>query len=433
MGLTRREFVLGLAGAGAVTALGACRGGGERQADRPAPTTGAAAGGAGLGSGDGDGRLVVLTLYGGNDGLDTVVPAAASAYQSARGALARRPDEVLDLGDGLGLHPALGRLKGRWDDDSLAIVRGVGFGDLDRSHFHCMDVWQAGGDGHATSGWLGRWLDAGRHDPLRALAVGTDLPLLLRGERRSGSLVPIGPLTVPGGSRLATLFGEMSRPGTGRPALGGAAAAAGADVLAVADAVGRATAGTAADDDPVDGGGGAKAGGDAGGQEEKGKPKRGYGGLGAQLDLVAKLIEADLPTRVYAVSMGGFDTHSNERGTHDRLMADLDAALGTFLDRMGDRPVTVLAYSEFGRRVEANASGGTDHGAAGPAFVCGPRVKGGFYGEEPSLTDLADGDLRYNVDFRRLYSTVLNGVLGVDPDIALPDAKRHPPLPLLMA
>ena len=432
MTVTRRQFLIGLAGTGAATALGACASSGDAGTagsttigggSGPSPST-ATTLASGRGRATDDGILVVLTLYGGNDGLDTVIPATDSAYRAARGALARDPATVLDLGDGLGLHPALKQVKAMWDQRSLAIVRGVGFDDLDRSHFHCMDMWQSGGDHHAVSGWLGRWLDTQPPDPLRAIAIGNDLPLLLRGTKASGSLVPLGPAKVPGGGEVAARFADLSKPRPGAPALLQAAATAGTDMLAVASRIASATAAATPDDDPVDGGGAAKAGGDAGGGAYG-------GGLTADLDLVARLIAADLPTRVYAVSMGGFDTHTSEAGTHDRLMAELDAGLGSFLAKVGERPVTVVAYTEFGRRVALNSSGGTDHGTAGPVFVCGPVVQGGFFGEEPGLTDLVDGDLKHNVDFRSLYTTVLNGVLGVDADVAIADGGRYRPLPLL--
>jgi len=430
--LTRRHFLAGLTGIGAAAALTGCATGSPVRAAtagtaRPPSTTPgrtASADRAGAAVRAAGGILVVLTLYGGNDGLDTVIPAHDPAYRSARGALARDPSKVLDLGDGLGFHPGLTRLKRQWDAKRIAVVRGVGFDDLDRSHFHCMDMWQSAGGDHMASGWLGRWLDHAGHDPLRAVAIGPSLPLLMQGTKAAGSLVPVGPLAIPGGDRLAGLFRELSIVDPAASPLARAASVAGADMLTVVAKVSAATAASSASADPVDGAGAAQAGGDAGGGGAA-------GGLAAQLGVVGRMIEAGLPTRAYAVSMGGFDTHSNEPGTRDRLMAELDSGLGGFLERIGQRPVTVLAYSEFGRRVEVNGSGGTDHGTAGPVFVCGPAVKGGFYGEEPSLTRLDDGDLRHTVDFRSVYTTVLGGVLDAEPDIAVDDASRYRPLPLL--
>jgi uncharacterized protein (DUF1501 family) len=141
--------------------------------------------------------------------------------------------------------------------------------------------------------------------------------------------------------------------------------------------------------------------------------------LAAQLGVVASAVQARVPTRVYTVQMGGFDTHADERGTQQRLLQTFDAAVTPFLQRMaGDRygrNVVLMAYSEFGRRVRANASQGTDHGTAGPVFVAGAPVKGGFYGEEPSLTNLDNGDLKYTTDFRDIYHELLARTVGTDP------------------
>ncbi|MDQ2729236.1 MAG: DUF1501 domain-containing protein, partial [Actinomycetota bacterium] len=143
-------------------------------------------------------------------------------------------------------------------------------------------------------------------------------------------------------------------------------------------------------------------------------------GFADQLGLVASLIRAGAPTQVYQVSLSSFDTHGEEKATQERLLAELDAGVTGFFHGLDGHPgasdVVLMTYSEFGRRVAENASGGTDHGTASPLFVAGPAVRGGtFYGEQPSLTDLNDGDLKYNVDFRSVYATMLDRVVGVDP------------------
>jgi uncharacterized protein (DUF1501 family) len=151
-------------------------------------------------------------------------------------------------------------------------------------------------------------------------------------------------------------------------------------------------------------------------------PATGTGGedsLPAQLSVVARCVEAGVPTRVYAVSLGGFDTHAEEVAGHERLLRQLDSALTAFTTRMAKteagRNVTVVVYSEFGRRVRANASDGTDHGTAGPVFLLGSQVAGGFYGEQPALGDLDDGDLKATVDFRDVFGTVIESVLEAEP------------------
>ncbi len=353
-----------------------------------------------------DGTLVLVTLYGGNDALNTVVPIADDTYRAARGPLALDPAETLDIGEGFALHPALTRTKALWDADQLAVVHGVGFESLDRSHFHCMDVWQAGGDASASTGWVGRWLDLGGDDPLDAVSVGRRLPLLARGERRAAAVIPPGPFTLPGDGHLRGHLADLADPDRAASDLEAVVARSTADLLAVADTVGplldETTAETTAD-----------AGGEAADT------------FVGRMAAVARLIEAELPTRVYEVELGGFDTHANQLATHEALLAELDEGLGTLLDKAGELPITVLVYSEFGRRVAPNAGGGTDHGAAGTVLVAGD-VRPGHHGDPPPLDHLTDGDLVTTVDYRAVYGAVLEGVLGVETGAVLDD----PPAPL---
>ncbi|QWF82700.1 DUF1501 domain-containing protein [Amycolatopsis sp. CA-230715] len=345
-----------------------------------------------------DGVLVVVTLYGGNDGLNTVVPAGDKAYQDARPELAYRPDEVLDLGEELGLNPGLKGLKGLWDDKALAIVRGAGYPNPDHSHFRSMAIWQtASPKTSVPTGWLGRWLDTAGDDPLRAVSVEPVLPPLLAGAGTAAASLPVGGLALPKGA-LGKSFEGL---GAAQPDEGFWQAKAAKSVGDLHNAV-RVLGGAAHDKEK---------------KQRKGK-------LAAQLDVVASLIEAGVPTRAYSVSLGGFDTHADERGTQQRLLTELDGALTPFARRLAGtdrgKQAVVLVYSEFGRRVRANASQGTDHGTAGPMFVLGNGVRGGFHGEEPSLTDLADGDLKQTVDFRDVYAAMLEGVLGTPADRVLP-------------
>jgi uncharacterized protein (DUF1501 family) len=158
------------------------------------------------------------------------------------------------------------------------------------------------------------------------------------------------------------------------------------------------------------------------------------GALATQLDVVARLIKGGAPTQVYSVSLGGFDTHATEKDNHARLMSELDTGIAGFLKSLAGDPkgdsVVVMTYSEFGRRVAANASGGTDHGTAAPLFVAGRSVRGGFYGEQPSLTDLDQGDLKFSTDFRSVYGTMIERVLGLDQKSIL-QGKTFATLPLV--
>ncbi len=371
------------------------------------------------------GVLVVVTLYGGNDGLNTVVPAGDTAYRRARAGLAYAPEEVLDLGEGLGLNPGMSGLHGLWGSGELAVVRGVGYPQPDRSHFRSMAIWQTASPRAASStGWLGRWLDLATTDPLTAVSLDTTLPPLLAGEKLAAASLPLSGLKLPGDA-----YGRaLARLGTPDPADGrwqADAARVVADLERAAQTFGPAlgkrapgrspsipapspsTPGSDPDDPAT------TRGASAGGQNR----------LAAQLDVVATLVELGVPSRVYSVSLGGFDTHSDERGTQQRLLGELDTALTGFQSRLKTsergRQVVTAVYSEFGRRVVANASDGTDHGTAGPVFVLGRGVRGGFYGSEPGLTDLDGGDLRAGTDFRDVYAALLAHVLGTEPGAVL--------------
>jgi uncharacterized protein (DUF1501 family) len=357
---------------------------------------------------EGDGVLVVVTLYGGNDGLNTVVPAADQRYQDARPELAYQPGDVLDVGDGLGLNPGLKGFKKLWDTRKLAIVRGVGYPKPDHSHFRSMAIWQtATPESAARTGWLGRWLDATGDDPIRALSVEPTLPPLLAGDHVAGASLPVSGLPLPKGP-LGEAFLALGAAQSGEGTDFARAAKSIADLKEAARTLNDAKS-RKEDQDPAD---------------TNGASAGGRGALGAQLDLVATLIEAGVPTRAYSVSLGGFDTHADERGTQQRLLTELDGALVPFAERMQrsdrGRNVVVLVYSEFGRRVRANASQGTDHGTAGPVFLMGERIHGGFYGAQPSLADLDDGDLKQTTDFRDVYATLLDNVLGTDAGRVLP-------------
>lgn len=351
---------------------------------------------------DGDGVLVIVTLYGGNDGVNTVIPYADNTYHDLRPELAYDPGDVLHLDGQLGLNPALKGLAQLWNDKKLAIVRGVSYPQPDHSHFRSMDIWQTASPAEPVStGWIGRWLDATGDDPLRAVNIGPVLPPLAVGEKCTAAA-----LSASAAPESAERFNTMM------DALGVDDAAdtpAMSAVCAAYRAARRADTAFA----PVKAS--AKDGGDV-------------SGLAAQLAMVATAVKAGVPARVYCVQLGGFDTHADERETQQRQLQTLDEALTPFLrdmatDRYG-RNVVVLAYSEFGRRVAANASQGTDHGTAGPVFVAGTAVKGGFYGDEPSLTDLDNGDLKPTTDFRDIYYELLSQTLTTDPAPSVGTGRR---------
>lgn len=379
--MNRRRFLIASAGAGAVGLLSATAPLSWPDLRRAAQDRPLA---------EGSGILVIVTLYGGNDGINTVIPYADNAYHDARPELAYAPGDVLQLDDQLGLNPALNGLARLWADKKLAIVRGVSYPRPDHSHFRSMDIWQTASPAEPVpTGWIGRWLDATGDDPLRAVNVGAVLPPLAVGAKcTAAALSPAaGPESAQRYAATMDALGVDDPDDT--PAMSAVCAAYRATRTAD-KALARVTV--------------------------TGKD---HNALAAQLDMVATAVRAGVPTRVYSVQLGGFDTHAGESGTQQRLLAIVDEALTPFLRQMaGDRygrNVVVMAYSEFGRRVAANASQGTDHGTAGPVFVAGAPVKGGFYGAQPSLTDLDNGDLKPTTDFRDIYYELLTRTLQADP------------------
>jgi len=347
--------------------------------------------------------LVVVTLYGGNDGLNTVIPYQDSAYYSERPDLAYKPETLLPLSSDLALNASMTGIKSLWDVNKVAIVRGVGYPKPDRSHFSSMSIWQTGSPGaHLNTGWLGRWLDTQTIDPMTAISLGGVLPPLLVGAKQSGSALPLGGLAIPRGV-IGTACQRLSVPSSSDNPLMAAAATSMRNLFNVSESVRPILAKPApvAEDLPTISGG--NAGGDT--------------NLSQQLDVVAKLIAAGSPTRAWSVSLGGFDTHANEANAQALLLGTVSKSITTFLSQMKasgrSKDITVLVYSEFGRRVKANGSDGTDHGTSGPVFLIGDRVTGGFYGDQPSLSKLIDGDLAVTTDFRDVYSSVLEKVLGV--------------------
>lgn len=387
--VTRRRMLQGLLAAGSIAGLGGLPA--LRDAAEAGPRLGR-----------NDRVLVVVTLDGGNDGLNTVVPIGDGRYRDLRGPLAITRG-VRPIGDGLGLHPNLSWLHGEHRAGRLATVLGVGEPTRDRSHFSCMAKWMGGRAGGPpfADGWLGRMLDERGADSIAGVAVGNQgVPLLL--QRRNGSAVGL-PV-------IGDLFGADRRSETGsrKPVVhahrslrrfqrSGLSATADRLLATQADAID-----VSVDVNPV---------------FSPALPPNQAQFL-SDMELAARVVNLDVGARVVHVEYPGFDTHSAQRPLHDDMLRVLDAGLARFSRRLrprfADRVVTFV-YSEFGRRAERNGSGATDHGAAGMAFVLGDAVTGGLYGQQPSLRRLDDrGDLRHHVDHRSVYATLLEDYLGVD-------------------
>lgn len=353
--------------------------------------------------------LVVITLYGGNDGLNTVVPYKDPLYFSARPDISYTQGDLLQLDADLALNGSMTGIKSLWDQNKVAIVRGVGYPDPDLSHFTSMAIWQSASPvHHISSGWLGRWLDTQQRDPMLAISLGSVLPPLLAGNNVAGSALPLGGIVVPTGT-LALDCQRISAAIRTDSKLMASAATSMRNLFNLSSTITPVLKQPAPQplDLPTANGG------NAGGNSD----------LQQQLDVVAKLVAAGSPTRVWSVSLGGFDTHANEKGTQSVLLGNVSASIARFMSQMRatnrEKDVVVLAYSEFGRRVKANASEGTDHGTSGPVFVIGDRIKGGFYGDQPSLSTLIAGDLAVTTDFRDIYASLLEGVLRSPADAVL--------------
>lgn len=345
--------------------------------------------------------LVMLTLYGGNDGLNTVIPYSDSLYYSSRPEISYKAETVLPLDAELALNPSMKGLKSLWDQNKVAIIRGVGYPNPDRSHFSSMAKWQTASPAKSIStGWLGRWIDSQTEDSMLAISLGSVLPPLFAGAKRSGSVLPLGGLVIPKGT-IGVNCQQLSKVSRSDSSLMAAAATSMRNLFSVSSTVQpvlKAPAPVNPDLPTVNGG---NAGGDS--------------NLAQQLDVVAKLITAGAPTKVWSVSLGGFDTHANEANAQAELLGVVSDSISRFMGQLKStsraKDVTVVIYSEFGRRVVGNGSQGTDHGTSGPMFIIGDKVKGGFYGDQPSLRNLVKGDLSVTTDFRDVYATLLEGLL----------------------
>ena len=377
-------------------------------------------------SGD-DRVLVVLQLAGGNDGLNTIIPIRNDTYYKLRPRLAIDRSQALSLTSELGLHPAATGLKRLYDDGHLGILQGVGYPNPDRSHFVATDIWStADPQGHQHEGWMGRYFDCtckgnDRPNPKLAISLTSEAPLALTGKRFSpisfGSPDELTWRGAAGDPLHRAAFDQLnaappSNPAAGKVLTQGSALAylertamdAQASALEIQQAAGATGRAPKPDLRAI-----------------PGKGRKGNGQLTQQLMMVKRMIAAGLGTRVYYVSLGGFDTHANQPNRHQQLMTELGEGLSDFVtelknDGLLDK-VLLITFSEFGRRVAENASQGTDHGAAAPLFIVGGRVKPGMHGVHPGLepADLDQGDLNWQIDFRSVYATVLKEWLHTDP------------------
>jgi uncharacterized protein (DUF1501 family) len=347
--------------------------------------------------------VVVIQFNGGNDGLNTVVPIHNDIYYKMRPGIGIKKEKSLILTDEVGLNPALEAFKGLYDEGNLGILNSVGYPNPDRSHFRSMDIWHSASasNEYVNTGWIGRYLDAQCHGcdkPTQALELDDTLSLALKGEQskalafrdakklfnssNEGYFKDINSSHVAGEETVDYLYKTMS------------------ETLSSADYIY---------------------------QQSKLHPTgETYPGtsLGKDLKTIASLILSDINTKVYYVSLGSFDTHVGQEGQQKRLFTELNDAVKAFTADMKKnnrfQDVLMMTFSEFGRRVTQNASGGTDHGTANNMFFIGGGLKQkGVLNAMPDLSDLNEGDLKHKVDFKNVYATVLNKWLGADDNMIL--------------
>ena len=368
--------------------------------------------------------LVVLQMAGGNAGLNTVVPFTNDYYHRARPRIGLTEAKVLRLNDDVGLHPAMTGFKELYDAGRLAVVQGVGYPNPNRSHFRSTEIWQTASDSARFEryGWLGRYFDntCSGCDPTIGVSIGRQMPQAFAAQRPTGVSLENPQnyrFMAGGGSRP----GEMSSTEESFRKLNHSEAEAAENSGGTIGSLSGPVRHTGSPLDFLE-----RTALDAQMSSDKIRSIASrvsnvatYPGsqLGNSLKLVAKLIGGGLPTRVFYVSQGGYDTHTNQANAQERLLRDLGDSVKAFVEDMqgqGNLPrVMVMTFSEFGRRVAENANGGTDHGAAAPMFVVGDKVPAGLLGRYPSLAlaDLFQGDLKYNVDFRSVYAGVLESWL----------------------
>jgi uncharacterized protein (DUF1501 family) len=372
--------------------------------------------------------LVVIQLSGGNDGLNTVIPYADDAYYRVRPAIGIPRNQVLTLSGAqdVGLHPRLAEMMGLYDEGACAVVQGVGYPNPNRSHFKSMDIWQTADTSGTGDGWIGRYFDAqccgygkgesgtaesapskpGAIDPsgMPGIAVGREAPLAMLGQK-------VKPIAFENENlfrwigedvhdSLPDPYSRITRRGVveGTPAESNASflMRTALDAQVSSETIRQAV-------------------------NQQSLVQYPNSGLARQLAMVASMIRAGLPTRVYYVSHGGFDTHAGQGGplgNHANLLGQFAQAVNAFyrdLQAQGnDSRVLTMSFSEFGRRVAQNASAGTDHGTAAPMYLFGPMIKPGVHGRHPSLTDLDNGDLKFHTDFRSVYADILENWMQAD-------------------
>ncbi len=370
-----------------------------------------------------DGRVLVLVqCAGGNDGLNTIIPYTNDIYYNERPQLAIPESETIQIANSLdlGFHNSMTDFKSLYDSGNLGIIQGVGYDNPDRSHFRSTDIWLTGSSSEELeeTGWLGRYFDmvcpdgeaCGTYGP-PAIQIGLTSSLALLGREQKGITLQ-NPVQF---YNLVTRLGEGHDPQPGM--MPSTPAEHELEFLRNTEASAFQFAGEIIDAY----------------QQNDNQVQYPNQSLANQLSIVSRLIAGGLSTRIYIVSIRGFDTHANQATDHANLLGQLSTAIRLFQQELeifgvADR-VAGFCFSEFGRRVRGNASGGTDHGTAAPQFLFGNPVVGGVHGLHPDLADLVNGDLKHQFDYRQIYASILEQWLVGDANAIL--GANFTPLPLI--
>lgn len=346
-------------------------------------------------------KLVIIQLSGGNDGLNTIIPYNNDVYYSGRDTISVAKNNVIKINDELGFNPAMAKLKELYDSGYVSVVNSVGYPNPNRSHFRSMDIWQTASDSdkYLNTGWIGRYLDSECADcknPYNAIEVNDSLSLAMKGAKYNGLAVEdpqkfflsssenfftdiagVGKTKTDDHENVSYLYKTV------------------AEATSSADYVYKTS------------------------KIYKSKLDYPKGQFAANLKTIAELIISNIDSRVFYISLTGFDTHVNQKARQDALLKELSEGVHSFTTDLKQNnrlnETLVMTFSEFGRRVTQNASGGTDHGTANNIIMInGALKKPGFYNSAPDLTDLDNGDLKYKIDFRTVYANVLNKWLGAN-------------------
>ena len=353
-------------------------------------------------------RLVIIQLAGGNDGLNTIIPHNNDLYYNARPRLAITKD-IIKLNDDLGFHPSLSPLRSLYDNGELSILNNVGYPNPVRSHFRSMDIWQtaSGSDEYLQSGWLGRYLDKHGKKPYNAIEMDEQLSLAMKGEHFNGIAtndykVLYRTAKDPYFKNVLNHYNDahLSEHNLG--------------YLYQTMIEAKSSANYIYENTKVK-------------LSQEDYPQNGFG---KQLKNVAQFINSDLDTKVFYTSLGGFDTHANQNNKQSRLLSQYADSVSAFVKDLkrneNFKDTLILTFSEFGRRVKQNAANGTDHGAANNVFIIGANLKqAGFYNNLASLSDLDEnGDIKYEIDFRSVYATILSQWLEVSAKDIIPSQQN---------